>query len=699
MGRWRTDGTLIATMGGRSFYLTISDSELLSVPKAQRVLTCRLVCRNAFNGVKLWSQPILDEPNPKAERNLLVASEDTVCVLNAQGGVKAFDARTGKNLPAFSSEGNIYNSFRPTMCMPTGHLVVADDRNLAVYDSSTGKLKWNKKFETERREPLKFGGMKKESIMVAVNGKVFDQRGNEITCYKLSDGNVLWKLDCARMAGKEIGSFKLDFCKNDIVIADSLGKTAERGTCPRYVHGISAENGKALWNYECKGHSHVAGSDSGWKIVYAAGLVWIQTQTDESNDAKKSDWDWIGLNPQTGVVGRSLKMPPYILFACYQENSTERFFVCGRPPNFFDWKTGELNIDRAVRATCLGGTVIANNLLYSGPNGCGCVKDVVRGFCALNSHVPPHSNPPATRLERGPEYGKPAVFPAASEWTTFRADPARSCSTKSKSSPDLKLLWSAQVVEQKTPSAMIMGDWNLGPQTGDVLTQTTSGGGLVFVSQIQSHTVSAIETATGQKRWEFVAGGRLDTPPTLYKGMCLVGSHDGRVYCLRATDGKLMWSFRAAPEERRVMAYGQLESPWPVVGGVMVDHDLAYFVAGHTTALDGGIHLYAVKPETGEVVWEKHHTTENQALNVNEKKNTEGPFEGAADLLMSDGKLVTMTGWWNLDPKTGEIKKENYELLRSSQASAVNNPGELMNSDWRWDVAGGDRQNYWANPP
>jgi len=48
---------------------------------------------------------------------------------------------------------------------------------------------------------------------------------------------------------------------------------------------------------------------------------------------------------------------------------------------------------------------------------------------------------------------------------------------------------------------------------------------------------------------------------------------------------------------------------------------------------------------------------------------------------------------------TGEIKAENYELLRSSQRSAVSNPGELLNSDWRWDVAGGDRQNYWANPP
>lgn len=700
LGRWRTDGTLIATAGGRSYYVTVSDADLLTTTKASKLLNPRLVCRDAFNGVRLWSQPVMDGPNPKPnkEEMILVASEDVVAILDPAGGLRVFEAKTGKNLPAFSSEGNIYAGFRPNMRMAPDHLVISDQRNLAVYDTSSGKLKWSKKFASAKRDASEPPNMKRESVMVAIDGKVFDQRGNEITCYNITDGAVLWNLDCGGLTGKALSGFKLDFCKNGTVVAESLVETEGAGGWTRYVHGISADGGKVLWSYESKGHPHVAGSNSGWKVVYAAGQVWVQTQTGQG-DEKTSDWDWVGLNPQNGAVGKSLKMPAYILFACYQENSTENYFICGRPPNFFDWKTGELNINRAVRGTCLGGTVIANNLLYSGPNGCGCIRDVIRGFSAFSSHAPPGANPPATRLEQGPEFGKQGNAAEESGWTTFRANAARSCSTQATSSPDLKLLWEAPVADQKLPGGMIMGDWNLGPQTGDVLTQSTAGDGMVFVSQVQSHTLSAIDPATGKKVWEFVTGGRLDTPPTLYKGMCLLGSHDGCAYCLRASDGKLLWTFHAAPEERRVMAYGQMESPWPVVGGVMVDHGLAYFVAGHTTALDGGIHVYAVKPESGEVVWEKHHSTGNQAVNVSDKKSTDALFEGAADLLMSDGKLVSMTGWWNLDPMTGEIKKENYELLRSSQDSAVSNPGELLNSDWRWDVAGGDRQNYWANPP
>ena len=700
MGRWRTDGTLIATAGGKSFYVTVSDADLLSTNRADRLVNPRLVCRDAFNGVRLWSQPVFDGPNTKPDKGdgVLVASSDIVAVLDPMGGLRVFETKTGKILPAFSSEGNIYAGFRPNMRMTAGQLIISDQRNLAVYDTSSGKLIWSKKFEFVRQDSTEPPSVKPESVMVAIDGKVFDQREDEVTCYNITDGNVLWKLDGAGLTGKPKASFKLDFCKNGIVVAESLVQ-ADDGTWSRYVHGISADSGKVLWSYQSKGHLPVGGSASGWKVMYAAGQVWVQTQTDPGGDDKTNPWDWVGLNPQTGAVGKDLKMPAYILFACYQESSTENYFICGRPPNFFDWKSGELNIDRVVRGTCLGGTVVANNLLYSGPNGCGCIKDTIRGFSAFSSHPPVHIDPAAVRLEQGPEFGKQGSNLEETGWTTFRGNAARSGATPSASSPDLKLQWESQVADQKPPGEMLMGDWNLGPQTGDVLTQVTAGDGLVFVSQIQSHTVSAIDPATGKKTWEFIASGRLDTPPTIYKGMCLFGSHDGCVYCLRAVDGKRLWTFHSAPEERRVMAFGQMESPWPVVGGVMVDHGLAYFVAGRTTSLDGGIHVYAVKPDTGEVVWEKHYTTENESTNVSDKKNSGGTFEGAADLLMSDGNLVSMTGWWNLDPLKGDVKSDKYDLLRSSQASAVSNPGELLNSDWRWDLAGGDRQNYWANPP
>jgi hypothetical protein len=51
-----------------------------------------------------------------------------------------------------------------------------------------------------------------------------------------------------------------------------------------------------------------------------------------------------------------------------------------------------------------------------------------------------------------------------------------------------------------------------------------------------------------------------------------------------------------------ICAYGQLESPWPVSGSVLVHGETVYFAAGRNTHLDGGIHLYAVKLATGELV-------------------------------------------------------------------------------------------------
>ncbi|MFW6170028.1 MAG: hypothetical protein ACODAD_06025, partial [Planctomycetota bacterium] len=47
---------------------------------------------------------------------------------------------------------------------------------------------------------------------------------------------------------------------------------------------------------------------------------------------------------------------------------------------------------------------------------------------------------------------------------------------------------------------------------------------------------------------------------------------------------------------------GQLESPWPVHGNILVQDGTAYFAAGRSSFLDGGILVYAVDPATGEVL-------------------------------------------------------------------------------------------------
>ena len=85
---------------------------------------------------------------------------------------------------------------------------------------------------------------------------------------------------------------------------------------------------------------------------------------------------------------------------------------------------------------------------------------------------------------------------------------------------------------------------------GGKLTAPVVAGGRVFVASVDTHTVHALDGSSGRTVWSFTAGGRIDSPPTIYRGLVLFGAADGNVYALRAGDGKLVWRFRAAPQAR-----------------------------------------------------------------------------------------------------------------------------------------------------
>lgn len=82
----------------------------------------------------------------------------------------------------------------------------------------------------------------------------------------------------------------------------------------------------------------------------------------------------------------------------------------------------------------------------------------------------------------------------------------------------------------------------------------------MIVGRVDAGVVCCLDAASGKLLWDFVAGGRVDSSPTVYRGRVIFGSADGCVYCLRASDGALIWRLRAAPGERRVVAFGQVES-------------------------------------------------------------------------------------------------------------------------------------------
>jgi len=227
-----------------------------------------------------------------------------------------------------------------------------------------------------------------------------------------------------------------------------------------------------------------------------------------------------------------------------------------------------------------------NGLLYAPPDACGCyVGTKVTGFAALASGQ--------QSQDAGIEREQTQLFSVAGpaelvskrdsdEWPAYRHDAQRSGCTDSQVGADLKLKW------QRT--------------LGKGLTSLTAAQGKVFVASRDRHEVVALDSDTGTTAWTFTAGGRVDSPPTIHRGLALFGSRDGQAYCLNASDGSLAWRFQGSINPRRIVASGQLESASPLHGSVLVQNDAVYLAAGRSSYLDGGIDLYRLNPATGKTL-------------------------------------------------------------------------------------------------
>jgi outer membrane protein assembly factor BamB len=258
---------------------------------------------------------------------------------------------------------------------------------------------------------------------------------------------------------------------------------------------------------------------------------------------------------------------------------------------FIDVATGKAIPNHWTRGTCQYGVMPCNGLLYAPPHSCACfITAKLNGFNCLAPARPKSgaARQKSEKLQRGPAYDEIRWTidegRETKDWPTFRHDMARSGSTAAPVATDLKSAWAAEL--------------------GGRLSSVVVAEGKVFIAQIDAHTVHALQTDTGQKAWQFVAGGRVDSPPTVWRGHVFFGCADGWVYCLSASDGELVWRSRAAPEDQRIVAYDQLESLWSVSGSVLVREGVVYCAAGRSSYLDGGIRLCRLDAKSGRLLSE-----------------------------------------------------------------------------------------------
>jgi hypothetical protein len=212
--------------------------------------------------------------------------------------------------------------------------------------------------------------------------------------------------------------------------------------------------------------------------------------------------------------------------------------------------------------------------------------------------------------------------------------------------------------------------------------------------------VHALSACEGRLLWSHTAGARVDTPPTLHQGLAIFGSADGRVTCLRASDGELVWRRRAAPQDLSVVVREQLESPWPVHGSVLVNAGVAYYVAGRSSFLDGGLLVEAVDPLSGELrIRRRIHSLDPATGDmVDAPLPYDMPPEALGalpDILVGSGSKVFLR---HLELETGDL---SFRSAASPEVAAKNRRGHPSVGGHLMSVAGllddsWFNQTYWT---
>jgi len=675
--------------GGRFFY--IADEAPAEVDNS---LPDRysLFARDAFNGVLLWKIPIDywgweawvqtmynnfmlgRHMHPTQIQRRLVAVGDRVYVtLGFNAPVSELDAASGQIVRDFAGTKNtseiLWYDGRLVLAVnkePQRAGYIEEDpptkKEVKVLDLDSGEILWSVgDFVgiSVRGSPVQ----RVTQLTMAVGKEgVFLVEEDCLVGLDLSTGKELWRVPRPpRPAEKVTDAYRNDHTNLcTLVYYDGkviFGQPREQGkkppwnnTQPSDLLVLDAASGDVNWTKEIGSWEY--GTPIG--IYVTGGLIWVHDRPEEG-------YQVVGLDPKSGEVKK--RMATEAMFnaghhhRCTRNKATERFLITSRRGvEMVNFDSGDIEVNTWIRGECGYGIVPCNGLLYVTPHPCRCfIEEKLSGLYALapegkskSRKVETSKSEIETRLEKGPGYSevrdqKSEVRDQESEggvasrasrqgvgnltsdlrpltssvgWPTYRGDPYRSGAT-GRTPAELKQAWQADI--GVSPSAPVIAD------------------GKVFVASVEEHRVCALDAASGRQQWAFTAGGRVDTPPTIHRGTVLFGSRDGHVYCLRASDGELCWRLRAAPHERLVVAYSQVESAWPVHGSILVVDDVAYFAAGRSSHLDGGIYVFAVDPATGEVLREEAVVAEERL------SQKEGGAGGAlSDILVFDGSAVRM---------------------------------------------------------
>jgi len=595
-----------------------------------------LIARDAFSGVLLWKRPMPDwgwktwslrEPGGRFNvpieipRRLVAVGNRVYVTLGFNAPLTALDAATGETVHTYAG-----TEFTDEILYDVGTLVLSVNtqpqgpglfgesppvkKKIMAIDAESGKTLWTQGDHVGISSKFDFFERITHLSLAVAGQKAFFVEEDAVVGLDLATGRELWRSKRPEKTDSRghVPYKPFNLCtlvaQPEVVLFAQPDEPYTRKTWNRGVKGkltgFSAETGEVLWTQPCgKWGPGVKGD-----VFVIGDLVWTHAVDEHAV---------IGIDPHTGQIRREFSTAAAFNevhhHRCYRNKATERYLLTARRGiELIDLENEQCQTHDWVRGTCRYGIMPCNGPLAAGRDEGLGERDEGLGERDEGRGARDEAQP----LERGPAFGQirnlKSEIRNPDPWPTYRHDFRRSGSTRAGVPADLERLWQTSM--------------------GGRLSACTIAEAKVFVASVDEHRVCALDLEDGRLLWSYTAGGRVDTPPTIFQGLALFGSADGWVYCLRASDGQLAWRHRVAPQERWIVAFGQLESAWPVHGTVLVKDGVAYAAAGRSTYLDGGIRVVALDPQTGRL--------------LGELAPLGGKSDGLEDVLVSDGTDVYM---------------------------------------------------------
>lgn len=617
-----------------------------------------LLCTNAYNGTILWKRPLPE--GFLLHRNTMIATDDAL-LMGDHESCKIFDGRTGKvrdqiTIPKEITDGQTWK----WMAVKDGILYAlvgnpeVKVETLKSLKRGLGHWPWGMWKGHDYKDPRTAFGYGRTIVAIDLKTKkllwnfrekeFFDARAvcmknDRIYCY------------CPEkfLACINAKTGKLIFKNNDKELLDEIGpnekaqhyKTGYSTTCymkcsddqiffagPQRKKMVvaSAKNGIFGWTHPVGNLQLVLRDDA----IYAAGP--------QNTSGAKLDYETGSLLakfPARRACTRATGCADSIFYRA--SGGTVRVMT----------ETDTATHIAPMRPPCQDGVLVSNGHLYWGPWMCGCQLSLY-GHIALKPTTEELSDP-ATIYQNALVTSKNisnVVKPLeinAGDWPSYRGNNARGDVTQVKIPAGVKLLWKADITSTDLPTAPV------------------AAGGMVFIAD-RTGAVRAFDN-NGNEVWKAYTSAPIYYPPAVAHDRVYVGSADGHVYAYAARSGRLLWSFRVAPQDRRIPVYGKLISRWPIAGGVVVENGSVYAAAG--IAHYDGTYLVALDAVTGQL--QASNTTSGT---ISEEVQNGISMQG--NLTAVDGELRFLAG--------GVYETARYDL---KTLKCLNEPKVQVTSQYR----------------